>query len=181
MLPGCRARGSELDPKLLGVILKQLLFVSQGSRALQGAVVVTFQLLAEHALTVALRDEGRRYAEQCRSKGRNHNLGPSHHHVFLELLEQLATSDVGAKNREILTKAQAEAVTLEPEQLSLMCEGFGCFRRDEEAQVGWVPAVANRHAGRDPLPGGGRHWQNSRVIATVMLRWRQAGGREHYC
>ena len=81
---------------------KLVLANSQRIRALEGCVLETFKIKAEHPLTEALLLEGQKYYAQTQEQGKGHNLGSPSKYIWRALLRWVAQNSRSQDNQNIV-------------------------------------------------------------------------------
>ena len=84
---------------LINVMLKQLLLTTQMVRDLWAAGVDTFFMDADSPEVVAALDSGATYSQEVRARGKGHQLGPPHLHIFNGFLAKLLERGVALGQR----------------------------------------------------------------------------------
>ena len=80
------------NKKLMSLMVKQLLKVSQQTRDIEGVVFETVIGPADSAAVKSALTQNTTYSEQTKVKGRGHGLGPPHHWTFGGFISGLAES-----------------------------------------------------------------------------------------
>ena len=101
--------------QLMGLIMKMVMQLMQGSRDAASAVFDTFLAPSQDVLILAMAVQGRRYAKAVESPG--HGLSSPHLYVFGALLKAIA--DLNLDTRDLALYNQYEGFTVEQRGLTI--------------------------------------------------------------
>ena len=110
-----QAKVLEIQPTMVKAMHKVLFMV----RMLEGAVFDTLLLPGDSQAVKNLKARGKHYADEARTKGKNHEMGPPHLQIFDELVAYLKDQQVGELNQKHIRQMEEQMADWSQEEAAV--------------------------------------------------------------